>query len=133
MITERQYQRLMKEYAKSGVLGTAAMKARKRACTGKRRQNIWGRDRDRSRKSAEFGGRIPRSVGKISSEATRPKTRRGMSAPAPAGLRLAICGSGDGRGRYCGRGAVGAVLVLQGSALWDSKSLRKDGTCVVIG
>ena len=27
MITEQQYQRLMKEYAKTGVLGTAAMKA----------------------------------------------------------------------------------------------------------
>lgn len=27
MITEQQYQRLMNEYAKSGVLGTAAMKA----------------------------------------------------------------------------------------------------------
>jgi hypothetical protein len=38
MVTEQQYQRLMKEYVKSGVLGTAAMKA---GCTGKRRQNTW--------------------------------------------------------------------------------------------
>jgi hypothetical protein len=57
MITEQQYQRLMKEHAKSGVLGTAAMKA--------------GMHRETAAKYLEAG------------QGPQPEKRRGRRRPDP--------------------------------------------------